>query len=244
MNDYREKIYRKYVTLGLRERVNVTKEQLEQMARWYEKAIGPFLPKDKETKILDLGCGHGTFLYFLKKEGYRNILGIDISPEQTDLAKKIGIYEVKCQGVLQFLKNTTEKFDIITAFDVIEHFHKDELLSFVELVSKALNSHSGVFILRTVNGESPFAGRYRYWDFTHEICFTRTSIFTILLNAGFEKAKVLPAYHYFPRGLRSNIKYALWKMIELGLRIYMMAETGNFKDNYIFTQNLLAIGYK
>jgi 2-polyprenyl-3-methyl-5-hydroxy-6-metoxy-1,4-benzoquinol methylase len=243
MNDYREKIYGRYVTLGLRERVNVTKEQLEQMARWYKRAVGRFLPEDREISILDLGCGHGTFLYFLKKEGYKNILGVDISREQIELAKKIGIKEVKCQDVLHFLRNTDGEFNVITAFDLIEHFRKDEVLLLSKLVYRALKVQ-GLFILRTINGESPFSGRLRYADLTHEICFTRTSISAALLSANFRKVKVFPAYHYFPRGVRSNIKYILWKIFEFGLRVYMMAETGNFRDDYIFTQNLLAVAYK
>jgi 2-polyprenyl-3-methyl-5-hydroxy-6-metoxy-1,4-benzoquinol methylase len=229
--------------VGLRERVNITKEQLQQMARWYKRAVGRFLPEDRDTRILDLGCGHGTFLYFLKKEGYKNILGVDVSPEQIELAKKIGINEIKCRNVLDFLKNIEDKFDVITAFDLIEHFRKDEFLLLSKLVYRALKAQ-GLFILRTINGESPFSGRLRYADLTHEICFTRRSISTALLNANFKRVKVFPAYHYFPRGVRSNIRYLLWKIIELGLRMYMMAETGNFKDGYIFTQNLLAIGYK
>jgi cyclopropane fatty-acyl-phospholipid synthase-like methyltransferase len=150
---------------------------------------------------------------------------------------------VKYDNVLNFLRNTKEKFDVITAFDLIEHFRKEEFLLLSKLVYRALKVQ-GLFILRTINGESPFSGRLRYADLTHEICFTRRSISTALLNANFKRVKVLPAYHYFPRGVRSNIRYLLWKMIELGLRMYMMAETGNFRDDYIFTQNLLAVGYK
>lgn len=229
--------------MGLRERVNITKKQLQQMSRWYKKAIGRFLPEDKQARILDLGCGNGAFLYFLKREGYKNILGIDVSPEQIELAKKIGINGVKCQDVLDFLKNSDEKFNVITAFDLIEHFRKDEFLLLSKLVYRALKAQ-GLFILRTINGETPFSGRLRYADLTHEICFTRRSISTALLNANFKKVKALPAYHYFPEGIRSSIKFTIWKIIEFGLRIYMMVETGNFKDKYIFTQNLLGVGYK
>lgn len=39
------------------------------------------LPNEKDTRILDLGCGMGHFLYFLKANGYNNYLGIDFCDE-------------------------------------------------------------------------------------------------------------------------------------------------------------------
>src|SRR5437870_7579155 len=54
-----------------------------------------FRSANKAARIADLGCGYGSFLYFLHEEGYRNIAGVDISAEQVDSARKLGIPDRK-----------------------------------------------------------------------------------------------------------------------------------------------------
>jgi 2-polyprenyl-3-methyl-5-hydroxy-6-metoxy-1,4-benzoquinol methylase len=53
--------------------------------------IARYLPQDRASRIVDLGCGHGTFLYFLSRAGYTRIAGIDTSQQQIDLAHRLGI---------------------------------------------------------------------------------------------------------------------------------------------------------
>ena len=37
-----------------------------------------FLPVDKTARILDIGCGIGHFLAYVKSKNYNNFLGVDI----------------------------------------------------------------------------------------------------------------------------------------------------------------------
>jgi len=46
---------------------------------------------DRSARILDLGCGHGAFIYFLREAGYTDVVGVDKSPEQVAEAKRLGI---------------------------------------------------------------------------------------------------------------------------------------------------------
>ena len=39
-----------------------------------------WLPKDRDSPILDLGCGSGQFLKALRRAGYRNLTGVDRNP--------------------------------------------------------------------------------------------------------------------------------------------------------------------
>ncbi|MBV8676199.1 MAG: hypothetical protein JO355_03405 [Planctomycetaceae bacterium] len=45
-----------------------------------------------------------------------------------------------------------------------------------------------------------------------------------------------------PHGLKSAIRWALWKLIRSGLRLYLAAETG--VTNGVFTQNFLVVTFK
>jgi SAM-dependent methyltransferase len=133
-----------------------------------------------------------------------------------------------------------ESQDVVIAFDLIEHFTKGELLALVDEVRRVLKP-GGRWIIHAPNGESPFHSRIHYGDFTHELSFTSTSIGQLLRSSDFsgvycfEDAPV-------PHGLKSAIRWALWKLIRSLLRLYLAAETG--VTNGIFSQNFLVVAFK
>ena len=132
--------------------------------------------------------------------------------------------------------------DVIVAFDVIEHFTKDELLPFLDQVQRVLRK-GGKWIIHVPNAEGPFGSRMRHWDFTHELGFTRTSMIQMLKSSGFSAVSCFedtPIVH----GLKSLVRWILWKMIRGGLRLYLAAETGAGERDCIFTQNFLTVAVK
>lgn len=44
------------------------------------------LPLDRSVAVVDIGCGQGSLVRTMVDAGYVNCRGIDISPEQIDLA--------------------------------------------------------------------------------------------------------------------------------------------------------------
>jgi len=87
---------------------------------------------DKKSKILDLGCGYGSFLYFLKTNGYQNVTGIDLSAEEINICKKyFKSYHFYEEDILNFIKITNEKFDVIYLSHVLEHIKKENLFNFL-----------------------------------------------------------------------------------------------------------------
>jgi len=81
----------------------------------------------KGTNALDFGCGTGRSTRFLEKQGFKTI-GIDISPEMIQLAKKTdpkGTYYLVDDGEYHILKQ--ENFDLILSaftFDNIPQYKK------------------------------------------------------------------------------------------------------------------------
>lgn len=68
------------------------------------------IPKD--ARILEVGCGNGWFGHYLKENGWTNYTGLDIVPP----ADVIGdIRNWPALGI------RAESFDVILAFEVIEH---------------------------------------------------------------------------------------------------------------------------
>ncbi|MCP4709471.1 MAG: hypothetical protein GY869_12660 [Planctomycetes bacterium] len=76
--DYRRRIYETYAS-GFEE-VDLRFDEAAAV-RWgrnYETYLRSWLPRDKDAAILEVACGGGYLLHFLKNKGYRNLSGIDI----------------------------------------------------------------------------------------------------------------------------------------------------------------------
>src|SRR3989475_9560819 len=63
-------------------------QEYEMMSEFYSSNYAPYLPGKKDARILDVGCGAGHFLYFLKTRDYTAMTGIDLSPELIDHCRR------------------------------------------------------------------------------------------------------------------------------------------------------------
>ena len=241
-NNYRDKIYEKYSTVfqGKDAALTFDTASADAQAEVLEKRFAAHLPTDKNAAIAELACGGGNFLYFLKSRGYTNLTGIDISPQQVALARQV-IPQVEEGNLIAFLEKNPERFDLITAFDLIEHLTKDEVLSFIEKAYTALKPE-GKLLLQTPNGDSPFVGTVLYGDFTHEICLNPASISKLLKLCGFADIachEMGPVVH----GFVSWIRRLLWWKVRLMLKFIHLIETGSAGSG-IFTRVFYVVALK
>lgn len=237
---YRTRIYNHYVQARDRPLAPMTLAGLQPRAPSLRRLVQQHFPAGKDVAVLDLGCGHGALIHFARQLGYRNVRGVDGSPEQVAAAQHLGIEGV-AEGDLNamLLAQPDASLDVVVAFDVIEHFTRDELLPFVDQVHRVLKP-GGRWIIHAPNGESPFGSRMRYWDLTHELAFTRSSLSQLLLSSGFSDVRCFedkPVVH----GAKSAMRWALWQGFRGLLRLYLAAETGDASGAHIFSQNLLAV---
>lgn len=88
MKDFRLELYNKYITtftkLISNENSATIKSEYIIFRRRYLKLISKF---SKDAPIIDIGCGVGHNLNFLKQEGFNNLYGIDISEQQVNSAR-------------------------------------------------------------------------------------------------------------------------------------------------------------
>ncbi len=237
VSEYRTRIYSSYYSAHMKTLYgDVSIEDIKRQFDSWEYYYGHCLPDDKEVEIIEIGCGNGGFVYWLNEKGYKNVRGIDVSPEQVEVANKLGIKNVFRADLREILIKEENKFHLIFARDVLEHFRKEEVLDTLQTINNALTK-GGFFVLQTPNGVSPFSGRHRYKDFTHEVVFTRDSLNQVLQTTGFRDVEYYSTPPV-PKGPVSVIRYILWKSIETALRFYLAAETGFYSE--IFTQNIIA----
>jgi SAM-dependent methyltransferase len=71
--------------------------------------------------LLDLGCGSGSFLEFMKSESWK-LFGIEMSAEGARAAERRSGAQVFVGDILD-APFSVESFDVITCFDVLEHLY-------------------------------------------------------------------------------------------------------------------------
>lgn len=238
---YRKILYDRYLSTHFSQIRELSLKALKENEYIYRSYYQPFLPQDKNTRILDLGCGYGPLVYFLQQKGYTNVLGIDASQEQVHAARQLGIQNVIRADIFDFLVSEENEFDCIFALDVLEHFSKEEAFMLLEHVARALNP-GGQLILHVPNAASPFFGAVFFADYTHELAFTAKSISQVLEATGFSRVRTYPSGP-ISHGLKSSIRWLLWQGINFLLRAYFLIETGQL-ERQIFTQNLIAVADK
>lgn len=240
---YRARIYERYVEAAGAKPLVVDRDSLRPRSAYLDRLVRRHFPASRDAAIFDVGCGHGAVLDAARRAGYARLGGVDTSPQQVEAAQHLGIPGVRQGDLLEALSGLApESQDMVVAFDVLEHFTKDETLGFVDAVLRVLRP-GGTWLIHVPNGESPFAGRIRYGDYTHEQAFTRGSITQLLLASGFARVACFED-RPIPHGPRSTVRALLWRVIRLGLRLYLAAETGDSGRDAIFSQNLLAVAVK
>lgn len=156
------------------------------------------LPKNKRFKILDFGCGNGSFAHLIAQRRHE-VVGIDYSESGIELARKnfpecnfikANIYDLPYEK----LRNS---FDIIFSIEVIEHlFYPRELMK----TAKQCLKSKGLFILTT-----PYHGYLKNLiiailgktdthfgstvDGGHIKFFSKNTIYHLLRETGFKPVK-------------------------------------------------------
>lgn len=243
LGSYRRRIYEHYVSKRDIPLAPKTLEGLTPRLPYLRHLVRQHFPREKTVSILDLGCGHGAMLYALREAGYHNLCGVDSSPEQVAAANRLGIEGVITGDAISTLNRFPDaSYDVVVTFDLIEHFTKSEMVPFVDDVYRVL-APGGRWIIHAPNGESPFGGRIRYGDFTHEVAFTRLSVTQFLMASGFPEVACFED-RPVPHGVKSAVRALLWTGIRSMLLFYIAIETGSMDRRAIFSQNLLAVARK
>jgi 2-polyprenyl-3-methyl-5-hydroxy-6-metoxy-1,4-benzoquinol methylase len=235
--NYKEEIYKSY--LSNHNSLLYGKPTLEKFNRQHRLNnyyLGEFLPEDNNSKILDLGCGDGNLVYWFQQKGYLNSYGIDISEEQINAGRALGIENLILKDIHLFLNTTQDTFDFIIGRDIFEHFSKQEIYDLLKAINKVLKI-GGTLILQVPNGEGIHVNGILYGDITHEIPFTKSSLRQLILSAGFSKIETYPI-NPFPGTLFGFFRNVLWKYKVMWLKFWQLVERGH--SNSLYTSNLIA----
>lgn len=156
---------------------------------YYDKYFSSKIEEIKDIinsgQLLDIGCGPGTFLKIAKKSGFK-VSGVDLSPNAVNYCKEEGL--IVYQGTIDSKKLKNKKFDVITAFQVLEHIKEPDI--FLNSVYRHLKK-GGVLLLTTPDKEGiapRILGKkwYGYYNLEHIYYFTKRSLTSLFFETGYE----------------------------------------------------------
>ena len=145
--------------------------------------------------IIDLGCSVGTWYADFKNFGFKEIIGIDISKERAEIAKKRGYNEVHVCNAYELPFNANSKSCVISNDVLIHVLQDDDKLRIFKEVKRILKK-DGIFIFNIAN-----ANGFGYdEDTTVNYCRfnTKETITKLIQDAGFKNEFILPSYYIIP----------------------------------------------
>ncbi len=115
-------------------------------------------------KILDIGCGWGSFAKFAAENYGVSVVGITVSKEQAELGRKL------CGGLpveirLQDYRDLNGQFDRIVSLGMFEHVGRKNFGDYFKIANECLED-GGLLLLHTIGGNistasvDPWMGKY------------------------------------------------------------------------------------
>ncbi|KPQ21367.1 cyclopropane fatty acyl phospholipid synthase [Halomonas sp. HL-93] len=191
-------------------------------------------------RVLDIGCGWGSFMAYAAEHYGVECVGLTISKEQAEFGKRLMKSGLPVEFRLQDYRDETEQFDRIVSIGMFEHVGHKNYREYMEVASRCLKD-GGLFLLHTIgknlfstpsdpwidkyifpNGELPTLG---------QIINASESLFVVedVHNFGSDYDKTLMAWHAnfeanWPafRGRFDDTFYRMW-------RYYLLSCAGAFR---------------
>lgn len=115
-------------------------------------------------RVLDIGCGWGSFARFAVERYGVSVVGVTVSKEQLAFARE------RCAGLpvelrLEDYRNLRERFDHIVSLGMFEHVGVKNYQTFMRVAARCLRD-DGLFLLHTIGGNrsvhsmDPWIGTY------------------------------------------------------------------------------------
>lgn len=214
-------------------------ENLDQAQEAKLEHVCQVLGLQSGQRVLDIGCGWGSFARYAAKHYDVEVVGITISREQQQLA------EERCEGLpieirLQDYREVNEPFDHIVSLGMFEHVGNKNYRKYMQVVNRCL-ADNGIFVLHTIGGirsvtkTDPWIEKYIFPNsMIPSVRQIGLAIDDLLVmedwsNHGLDYDKTLMAwYDNFVQGwdeLKDHYSERFYRMWEY----YLMASAGSFR---------------
>lgn len=130
---------------------------------YFGKELDRVKPASTIATVLEIGFGSGQFMGFCRARGLQ-VIGLEMNELLVGEAKRQG-FDARAADELYSLPD--ESFDLITAFDVVEHIGKADIPAFFKALRRCIKK-DGRILLRFPNGDSWLGRVNQNGDPTHQ----------------------------------------------------------------------------
>jgi SAM-dependent methyltransferase len=196
----------------------------------YDHEFGTLTGADTSMSVLEIGCGTGLFLRYLKSQGYSDIVGVDMDVQLGDALADLDSCEIYLDDISNILstKLSGRRFDRIVMLDVAEHLQMHVLTDLMKALSKHMKPN-GRLLLRVPNVESPWGLKMFFGSFDHVTPLGPGRMWELGLLTGWSCDDVFPQE---PRPFLRRLKERLINKLIGGMLSY---------HPDVWTANLLAV---
>jgi len=196
------------------------------------------IPFDRHLSVLEIGFGNGAFAGWVAAQGW-TFVGTERDPQLVESARKSRLEAYPAETSLQTVA-AGRKFDVIAAFDVLEHLVLSEIEE-VLAAARMILAPGGRFIARFPSGDSPFSRAIQYGDLTHKSVIGTGIVIQLARRTGFRALQIrAPAFPILGAGVWHGVR-------RLGVRAVQLLVTRlvnlGFHDNQprVVTANMVAV---
>lgn len=193
------------------------------------------LPRD--GRYLDVGCGRGQLVWWMRDQGFRNVRGVDISGEQT---VRGWVSDLVCAEAEAYIRLEQQEdrhpFDGILTVNVLEHMPTVAMLDLLALFADAVGPNGWLCI------EVPCMTalcHHRYADLTHYRSFTPESLRQALNLAGWHAIDLweIGPFPVYPLGV---LRWLIWQAFRAAYIVRDYAHAGTRAEVYSHAMQCVA----
>jgi 2-polyprenyl-3-methyl-5-hydroxy-6-metoxy-1,4-benzoquinol methylase len=159
---------------------------------------------DERLRVLEIGFGNGAFASWVMSQGWM-FVGTEIDRELVVRARAKGWDAHYADERLADIASG-KQFDLVVAFDVLEHLTLPEIVNLLVSV-KSLLAPNGKFLARFPSGDSPFSRAMQYGDLTHRSVIGSGIVTQLALQTGLRVVQIrAPAFPLFGLGIKRFVR--------------------------------------
>lgn len=155
--------------------------------------------------VLEVGFGNGTFLEYCRSRGW-SVTGTELEPELVAAAKNTG-FDAYLAGDLDKIPDAS--FDLIVAFDVLEHIPQADIVDLLSILSAKLRKN-GAMVLRFPNADSWLGNPLQFGDPTHVTAIGYLKMTNFALRAKLDIVAFRPTAR---RGFSTSFAHGMYSVL-------------------------------
>jgi SAM-dependent methyltransferase len=156
--------------------------------------------------LLEIGFGNGSLARWALDRNWTYV-GTEIDPDLVERAQARGFEVWRTESLTDAFPGRCD-FDVVVAFDVLEHLTIAQIVPFLKEIRRRLKP-TGRFIARFPSGDSPFSRALQHGDMTHRSSIGSAMVEQLAISSGLRVTQIrAPSLPLSGVGVRGAVRRA------------------------------------